>query len=58
MFGWIKAFDGLRPFKPRGQDSVSAVFGLHVIAYNLIRHGNGIGQTATRHFVAFRCIST
>jgi hypothetical protein len=40
VFGWIKAFGGLRQFKLRGQDKVSAVFGLHVIAYNLIRLGN------------------
>ena len=30
----------LRQFKLRSQDNVSAVFGLHVIAYNLIRLGN------------------
>ena len=40
VFGWIKAFGGLRQFKLRGQENVSAVFGLHVIAYNLIRLGN------------------
>jgi len=40
VFGWIKQFGGLRQFKLRGQDNVSAVFGLHVIAYNLIRLGN------------------
>ena len=40
VFGWIKAFGGLRQFKLRGQDKVSAVFGLHVIACNLIRLGN------------------
>ena len=40
MFGWIKAFGGLRQFKVRGAENVSAVFGLHVIAYNLIRLGN------------------
>ena len=40
MFGWIKAFGGLRQFKVRGTENVSAVFGLHVIAYNLIRLGN------------------
>ena len=40
IFGWIKEFGGLRQFKLRGQGSVSAVFGLHVIAYNLIRLGN------------------
>ena len=40
MFGWIKQFGGLRQFKLRGPDNVSAVFGLHVIAYNLIRLSN------------------
>ena len=40
IFGWIKQFAGLRQFKLRGQNNVSAVFGLHVIAYNLIRLGN------------------
>jgi IS5 family transposase len=40
VFGWIKQFGGLRQFKLRGRDNVSAVFGLHVIAYNLIRLGN------------------
>lgn len=48
VFGWIKAFGGLRPFKVRGQENVSAVhsfgeafgYGLHVIAYNLISLGN------------------
>ena len=40
VFGWIKAFGGLRQFKVRGAENVSAVFGLHVIAYNLIRLGN------------------
>jgi hypothetical protein len=40
VFGWIKAFGGLRQFKLRGQDNVSALFGLHVVAYNLIRLGN------------------
>ena len=29
-----------RQFKLRGRDNVSAVFGLHVIAYNLIRLSN------------------
>ena len=38
--GWIKQFAGLRQFKLRGEDNVSAVVGLHVIAYNLIRLGN------------------
>ena len=40
VFGWIKQFSGLRQFKLRGRDKVSAVFGLHVIAYNLIRLSN------------------
>jgi hypothetical protein len=40
VFGWIKQWGGLRQFKLRGTDKVSAVFGLHVIAYNLIRLGN------------------
>ena len=34
------AWGGLRQFKLRGTGNVSAVFGLHVIAYNLIRLGN------------------
>ncbi len=45
VFGWIKAFGGLRQFKLRGQENVSAVFGLHVIAYNLIRLGNLLRPT-------------
>lgn len=40
VFGWIKQFSGLRQFKLRGRKNVSAVFGLHVIAYNLIRLSN------------------
>ncbi|MCP9850944.1 IS5 family transposase [Cyanobium sp. Morenito 9A2] len=40
VFGWIKAFGGLRQFNVRGTESVSAVSGLHRIAYNLIRLGN------------------
>jgi transposase len=40
VFGWIKQWGGLRQFMLRGTDKVSAVFGLHVIAYNLIRLGN------------------
>jgi hypothetical protein len=40
VFGWIKQWGGLRQFKLRGKGKVSAVFGLHVIAYNLIRLGN------------------
>ncbi|MBD2549877.1 transposase, partial [Microcystis elabens FACHB-917] len=45
VFGWIKAFGGLRQFKLRGTEKVSAVFGLHVIAYNLIRLGNLLRPT-------------
>jgi hypothetical protein len=40
VFGWIKQWGGLRQFKLRGTGKVSAVFGLHVIAYHLIRLGN------------------
>jgi transposase len=40
VFGWIKQWGGLRQFKLRGTKKVAAVFGLHVIAYNLIRLGN------------------
>jgi transposase len=40
IFGWIKEFSGLRQFKLRGKENVSGVFGLHVIAYNLIRLSN------------------
>ncbi len=40
VFGWIKQWSGLRQFKLRGTENVSAVFGLHVIAYNLVRLGN------------------
>jgi hypothetical protein len=37
VFGWIKQWGGMRQCKLRGSDKVSAVFGLHVIAYNLFR---------------------
>ena len=48
VFGWIKQWGGLRQFKLRGTEKVGAVYscgeasgyGLHVIAYNLIRLGN------------------
>jgi len=40
VFGGIKQWGGLRQFKLLGTGKVSAVFGLHVIAYNLIRLGN------------------
>jgi transposase len=45
VFGWIKQFAGLRQFKLRGQENVSAVFGLYVISYNLIRLGNLLNPT-------------
>jgi hypothetical protein len=45
VFGWSKQFAGLRQFKLRGQENVSAVFSLHVIAYNLIRLGNLLNPT-------------
>jgi hypothetical protein len=40
VFGCIKQWGGLRQFKLRGTEKVRAVFGLHVIAYNLIRSVN------------------
>jgi hypothetical protein len=40
VYGWIKQLGGLRQFKLRGTGEVSAVFGQHVITYNLIRLGN------------------
>jgi hypothetical protein len=40
VFGWIKQWGGLRQFQLRGTEKVGAVFGLHVIASNLIRLGN------------------
>jgi hypothetical protein len=40
VLGWIKHWGGLRQFKLRGTEKVGAVFGLQVIAYNLIRLGN------------------
>jgi hypothetical protein len=40
VYDWIKVFGELHQFKLRDQYKVSAVFGLHVIAYNLIRLGN------------------
>jgi len=40
VFCWIKQWGGLRQFKLPCTEKVSAVFGLHVIAYNLIRLSN------------------
>jgi hypothetical protein len=40
VFGWIKQWGGLRQFKLHGTKTMRAVFGLHVIAFNLIRLGN------------------
>ena len=39
-FDWIKQFSCLRQVRVRGLGNVRAVFGLHVIAYNLIRLSN------------------
>jgi len=39
VFGWIKQWGGLRQYKLRGTEKVSSVFGLHMVAYNLIRLG-------------------
>ena len=38
-FGWIKQWGGLRQFKLGGTEKGSAVFGLNVVASNLIRLG-------------------
>lgn len=48
VFGLIKVFGGLRQFNLRGQENVSAVFGLQVIAYNLIPLGNLLKPTWDR----------
>ncbi len=40
VFGWIQQWGGLRQFKRRGTEKVAAVFGLRVVACNLIRLGN------------------
>jgi phosphoserine aminotransferase len=40
VFDWIKQWGGLRQFKHRGTEKVSAVFGLQVVADNLIRLGS------------------
>ena len=40
VFAWIKKWGGLRQFKLRGTEKVAAVFGLHIIACNLIRLSN------------------
>ena len=53
MFGWIKQWGGLRQFKLRGTGKVSAVFGLHVIAYNLIRLGNLLNPKVGIFYVSF-----
>jgi hypothetical protein len=57
VFGWIKQWGGLRQFKLRGTENVSAVFGLHVIAYNLIRWASCSNRRWRRHeeLVAQRC---
>ena len=48
VFAWIKQLGGLRQFKLRGTKKVSAVFGLHLIAYNLIRLGNLLRPAAMK----------
>ncbi len=60
VFGWIKAFGWLRQFKLRGPEKVSAVFGLHVIAYSLIRWATCSGPPWQWHEppVAQRCAQT
>ena len=40
VFASNKQWGGLRQFKLRGTEKVTAVFGLHVIPYNLIHIGN------------------
>ncbi len=40
VWGWIQQRSGLRQFKLCGTDKLSAVFGLHGIAYSLLRLGN------------------
>jgi len=45
VFGWIKLWAGLRQFKLPGTEHVSAVFGVHVIPYNLIQMGNLLNAT-------------
>jgi len=40
VFALIKQWGGLRQFKLRGTEKVSAVLRLQVITYNLIRLGN------------------
>ncbi len=52
VFGWIKAFGGLRQFKLRGTEKVVAVFCLQVIAYNLIRLGNFLKPALAAAFPA------
>jgi hypothetical protein len=47
VFGWIKQWGGLRQVKLRGTGKVTAVFWLHVIAYNLIRLGNLLNPAMT-----------
>ena len=55
VFAWVKQWGGLRQFKLRGTDNVAAVFGLHVIAYNLIRLGNLLRPAAVEAASAALC---
>ncbi len=44
VFAWIKQAAELRQLKAQGRSRVGAVFRLHVVAYNLIRMANLLGQ--------------
>ena len=54
VYGWIKQWGGLRQFKLRGSEKVSAVFGLHVarlqpdLAGQSAQTGDGSGVTMNR----------
>jgi hypothetical protein len=44
VFSWIKQWSGLGQFKRRDPEKMSAVFGPHMIAYNLSRLSNLLKQ--------------
>ena len=46
-FGWIKQWGGLRQFKVPDTEKMSAVFGMNVTAYKLIRLGNPLRPAMT-----------
>jgi hypothetical protein len=48
VFGLIKQLGDLRQFKMRGSKKVGAIFGLHVIAYNLIRLSSWLPRVVAR----------